>query len=162
MDRRKKDIEKSDKNGEKKPERTMTLRDEIRRFFDEDWGIEAADFWRKTPRFFGKFTSFPRVDISENDAEVKVSAELPGVDPGQVDVEIGEKWMRLRGRIERENASHEKPYRYERSYGEFEREFTLPSHVKENEARAFYKDGVLTVTVPKQEEKKRKIKIERD
>jgi HSP20 family protein len=108
--------------------------------------------------------AFPRVDISETDTEIKVVADIPGVDPDDITIEVRDNWMLLRGEVERESETgkSEEPYRHERYIGEFRREFVLPTSVKENEVKAVYKEGVLTITLPKSEEQKRKkIGVER-
>jgi HSP20 family protein len=101
--------------------------------------------------------AFPRVDISENDKEIRVVADIPGVNPDNVDIEVRENWMKISGKVERESESgdDEQPYRYERYMGEFRREFALPVSVKEDQVNAEYKEGVLTITMPKAEEQKR-------
>jgi Molecular chaperone (small heat shock protein) len=102
--------------------------------------------------------AFPRVDILETDKEVRVVADIPGVDPDAVDIEVRDNWMKISGQVDRESETGdgEQPYRYERYTGEFRREFALPVSVKEEEVSAEYKEGVLTVTLPKAEEQKRK------
>jgi HSP20 family protein len=108
--------------------------------------------------------AFPRVDISETDKEVRVVADIPGVDPDNVDIEVDDNWMKLSGKVERESETSdgEQPYRYERYTGEFRREFALPVSVKKDQVDARYKEGVVTIILPKAEEQKRsKIAIKR-
>ncbi len=140
------------------------LRNELNRFLDQDFWIEPFDIFRRTPRLWSKMGlgAFPRIDISETVDEVKVAMEIPGVDPENIDVEVKGDWMRVRGRTERKIESKEKPYRYERTYGQFSREFTLPARVRDDQAKAVYKDGVLSITLPKiEEDKRKKISIEK-
>jgi HSP20 family protein len=100
--------------------------------------------------------------VSETDTLVKVVADVPGVDPDDLDVEVEGTVMTIRGKTQREMGEGERPYRYERTYGEFMREFTLPSEVNKEEVKAVYKNGLLTVTLPKTESSRRgKIQIER-
>jgi HSP20 family protein len=132
------------------------------RFFDDDFWTEPLALFRAPQRaqLFG--SQFPRVDVSETEKEVKVVADIPGVDPDEVDIQVEGKRIKISGRMEREERSDETPYRFERSYGEFQRMFTLPSHVKEEDVKAVTKDGVLTITLPKSEKKlENKIKIEK-
>lgn len=139
-------------------------REFLSRFFDDELWPEPLDLWRSSrmATILGK-RLFPRVDVSETDTEVKVVADVPGIDPDNIDLDVKENRMILSGTSEREITSNERPYRYERSYGAFRREFMLPSKVEENKVKAVYKDGVLTVTIPKIErEKRKKIPIERD
>lgn len=113
----------------------------------------------------GWMYAFPRVDISENNTEVKVVADVPGVDPDTIDIDVDGNWMAIRGRVDRESESDtsEEPHRYERYVGEFRREFALPTSVKEDAIRASYRAGVLTIILPKFEEERRKrIPIEKE
>lgn len=113
----------------------------------------------------GWMYAFPRVDISENDKEVKVVADVPGVDPDNIDIEVDGNWMAIRGQVERESPGDmsEQAHRYERYVGEFRREFVLPTAVKEDAIQASYTEGVLTIVLPKLEEERRKrIPVEKD
>jgi len=148
-----------------KPQRREdgSLRDLFNRFIEEDLFVQPFDFTRNA-RLASLFNKqfMPRIDISETDTQVKVVADVPGVRPEDLDIEIEGNRMTLRGKTERQNTENERPYRYERTYGEFMREFMLPSEVKKEEVKAVYKDGILTVTLPKTESSRRgKIEIER-
>lgn len=133
-----------------------SARDFFSRVFDEDW-LEPFGWRQRRGRLF------PRVDVSETEDEVKVVADMPGIDLEDVEIDIRENRMRISGRTERERGSDERPFRFERSHGEFRREFLLPARVQEGAAKAIYKDGVLTITIPKAEDERRsKIKIERE
>ncbi len=140
-----------------------SLRDLFNRFLEEDFFGEPFDFARSS-RLASLFNRqfVPRIDISETDTHVKVVADVPGVDPENIDIHIEGDRMHIRGKTERTSTPNERPYRYERTYGEFQREFTLPTPVKQDEIKAAYKDGILTVTLPKAEGSRReKIQIER-
>lgn len=134
--------------------------DEIKRK-DEKFWLEPMDFLRNMPYRMGRHL-FPRLDITETAAEVRVIADVPGVNPDDIDIYVHGDHMVLSGRMDREYESPAgaRPYRYERSTGEFRREFMLPAAVKESEIRAVCKNGVLTITIPKVEEKRSRIKIE--
>lgn len=110
-----------------------------------------------------KIISFPKVDISETEKEVKVVANVPGIDPDKIDIDVGDDYISISGSSEKEEeegGKGKKFYRYEREYGEFSREFSLPAKVKKDEVSAKVKNGVLTVVLPKSEvEKKSKIKV---
>jgi HSP20 family protein len=103
----------------------------------------------------------PAVDIYETDHDLVFKAELPGVDPKDVDVRVEDGTLYLKG--ERKQASEVKEgsyHRVERSYGSFTRTFALPNSVNLENIKADYKDGVLTLTMAKREEAKPKtIKI---
>jgi len=106
---------------------------------------------------------FPRVDVEETDDEIRVTANVPGIDPSNINVEVGDDYLSLSGKIEKEDKEEKKGkvYRYEREYGEFRREFALPARVKKDDIVAKSKNGVLTITLPKSEEELRKrVKIE--
>ncbi len=86
-----------------------------------------------------------------------LKAELPGVDPKDVEARVEEGTLYLKGERKFENEVKEENYhRIERSYGSFVRTFPLPSSVDPHKAKAEYKNGVLTLTLPKREEAKPK------
>lgn len=137
----------------------------IDRFFDDSWD----PFNMMTPSLFRNrrlgnvFTNFPRVDVEETENEIRVTANVPGIDPKDINVEVGDDYISLSGKIEKENKQEQKGkvYRYEREYGEFRREFALPTRVNKDSIVAKSKNGVLTITLPKSEEElKKRVKIE--
>ena len=91
-------------------------------------------------------------------------ANVPGIDPEKIDIEVGDDYLSLSGKIEKEHQDRDaaqKIYRYEREYGEFRREFTLPARVKKEGIVAKAKNGVLSITLPKtDDERKAKVKVE--
>jgi HSP20 family protein len=103
----------------------------------------------------------PAVDIYETDHDVVLKAELPGIDPKDVEVRVEDGSLYLKGERKFEKEVKEQNYhRVERSYGSFVRSFPLPASVDADKAQAEYKHGVLTLTLPKREEAKPKtIKI---
>lgn len=106
---------------------------------------------------------FPRVDVYETDNEIKVVANVPGIEPENINVEVGDDYLSLSGRIEKEYKDEKrgKVYRYEREFGEFRREFSLPSRVNKDGIKATAKNGVLSITLPKSEaERKTKVQVE--
>lgn len=106
---------------------------------------------------------FPKVDISETDENVKVIANIPGVDPDKVEIEVNEDTLTISGKVEKEEEEEEKFYRFERGYGEFRRQFTLPARIDTDKVTAKVKNGVLTIILPKSEkELKKKIKVEKE
>lgn len=106
----------------------------------------------------------PRVDYSEDDANLYVTAELPGLNEDDVEVSFEDGVLRLSGE---KAQSHEDTQRNlhvsERVYGRFAREVPIGREVKTAEIAASFKDGVLTVTLPKATESQatRKIKVKR-
>jgi len=99
----------------------------------------------------------PAVDVAEHDDVYVVKVELPGVNKDDVKVTIESNILTIRGEKKQEKEVKKENYhRVERSYGSFQRSFTLPSTVKSDKIDAAYKDGILTIAVPKAEEAKPK------
>jgi HSP20 family protein len=99
----------------------------------------------------------PAVDIAEHDNEYLVKLELPGVNKDDVKITMQENILIVRGEKKQEKESKDSNYRrVERSFGSFQRSFTLPTTVKSDKIEASYKDGILSITLPKAEEAKRK------
>jgi HSP20 family protein len=92
----------------------------------------------------------PSCDIYEEGDSIVVKAELPGVEKSDIDVQVENNVLTLRGERKREKeVKSENLYRTERFYGAFSRSFTLPVTVDTEKIQAEYKDGVLQVTLPK-------------
>jgi len=99
----------------------------------------------------------PPVDVAEEENQYIVKIELPGVNKDDVKITLESNILTIRGEKKAEKEIKEKNYhRMERSYGSFQRTFTLPTTVKNDKIDASYKDGVLVVTLPKVEESKPK------
>jgi len=99
----------------------------------------------------------PAVDIFEHEDNIVLKAELPGIDPTDVDIHVENNVLSLRGERKFESeVKREDCHRVERAYGTFSRSFTLPSIVDTAKIKAEYKDGVLQVTLPQKEEAKPK------
>ncbi len=115
--------------------------------------------------FFGPDISSyaPKVDVKEGDKEIKVLAELPGMDEKDINVTLNKDSLTLRGEKKEEKEDNDKGYhRLERSYGSFCRTIQLPVEIENDKVSASYKKGILTITIPKSEkaiEEKKKIKI---
>ena len=103
----------------------------------------------------------PVVDIFDNDSDIVIKAELPGVDKKDIVVDVKDRVLTLKGERSLENeVEEENYYRRERTYGKFERSFTLPENVKSEDIKADYKDGVLRIDIPKPENQQpRKITV---
>ena len=104
----------------------------------------------------------PPVDIYETEDAIVLKAELPGIDPKDVEVRVEDNTLYLKGERKYEKEVNEQNYhRIERSYGSFARSFSLPNSISAEKVKAEYKDGLLTLTMPKREEAKPKtIKID--
>ena len=103
----------------------------------------------------------PRTDVSETDDEVLVTAEIPGLDEKDFELNLAGDMLTLRGekRHEREEKEKGAVHRIERSYGSFQRSIQLPCEVVAEKANADYRDGVLNVTLPKAPAAKRKVHL---
>jgi len=103
----------------------------------------------------------PPVDIYETDNEIVVKAELPDIDIKDVDVKLEDNRLTIKGeRRFSDEVKKESYHLIERYYGSFQRTFELPTSVDRDKVEAKYDKGVLTVTLPKREEaKKKKIEI---
>ncbi|MEA4883356.1 MAG: Hsp20/alpha crystallin family protein [Clostridia bacterium] len=120
------------------------MRDEMSRFFAPGW---LAPFGERATANWG-----PSVDVRETPTHIVVSAEIPGVNPDDLDVTVTEGGLSLRGEIKQESDTKGQGYqRIERRYGSFARTIPFPVSVKHEQAAASYRDGVLQVTVPKAE-----------
>jgi len=138
---------------------------QINRLFDDFFSdFPLALRWGERGLATAEFS--PRVDVSETDKEIRVSAELPGMDEKDISVELDDAAVTIRG--ERKEEKEDKGrnwYCREQSYGSFHRIIPLPTSVDGAKATAKFKRGVLTITVPKREEEEARrkiIKIETD
>lgn len=99
----------------------------------------------------------PAVDIFETEHELVVKADLPDVDPKDLDIRVENNVLTIRGERKFEKKVSEENYlRVERSYGAFARSFSLANTVNSENIKADYQNGVLTLTIPKREEAKPK------
>ncbi|MBW2707256.1 MAG: Hsp20/alpha crystallin family protein, partial [Deltaproteobacteria bacterium] len=92
----------------------------------------------------------PAVDLYEKDDHFMIKAELPGVDKKDIKIDLQDRLLTLSGERTYDNeVKEENYYRRERSYGKFQRAFTLPADVDSDKIKAEFKDGVLQIEVPK-------------
>ena len=126
-----------------------TLQEQINRLFNESFGRTAQE---------ASITTWaPPVDIYETEQELVVKADLPDIDPKDLDIRVENNILTIGGERKFEKKVEEKNYmRVERSYGGFSRSFSLASTVNTEAIKADYKNGVLTLTIPKREEAKPK------
>lgn len=121
--------------------------EEMNRLFDDFFrgGLPMRPEWGREAMAFD-----PRVNVYETEKEFRVSAELPGLEQKDIEVEVTEGGLALRGEKKMEHEEKKDGYRtIERSYGSFHRQVPLPADVDASKAGAEFKNGVLTVTVPK-------------
>jgi HSP20 family protein len=151
-----------------KPERPVEwrpfvdLRRQIDRLFDDfQWGswptlgrslVDMEPFWR------GELSSgkAPAVDVAERDNGYEVTAELPGMDASNVEVKYADSVLTIKGEKKEEKEEKQKDYYMsERRFGSFERSFRLPDGIDADKIAANFKNGVLTVTLPRSAEAQR-------
>ena len=133
------------------PFREVTsLRDEVNRLFSRTLGDgPGGSVWS------------PPVDVFDNADEIVLKAELPGLGPDDIDIEVDDNVLTITGERRFEETVEEgRYYRLERAYGSFSRSLTLPQGAKADQISADFEDGVLQVRVPKADEvKPRKIAV---
>src|SRR5215470_9396038 len=126
-----------------------TLQDQINRLFN--------DSFERTGEQSNLSAWAPAVDIYETEQELVVKADLPDVDPKDLDIRVENNLLTIRGEREFEKKVNEENYlRVERSFGSFARSFTLANTVNTDAIKAEYQNGVLTLSIPKREEAKPK------
>jgi|SRR4029079_19290365 HSP20 family protein len=122
----------------------VSLQREIDRLFE--------DFTRGLPTFAGNGATalVPSMDVSETDKEIEITAELPGLEEKDVQINLSDNFLTIRGEKRAEKEQKDKNYRLvERSYGSFERTLELPEGVSSDAIKANITKGVLKVTIPK-------------
>ena len=129
------------------------------RIFDDFFG-DFHQGWSMTPsrEDFSTLerTLSPSMDISENENEYLISAELPGMDEKDLDISLHENVLRIRGEKKADKEEKKKDYHLiERSYGRIERSIPLPEDIDQNRVSASFKKGVLEISIPKTEISKR-------
>lgn len=144
----------------RQPDTWRSFRNEMDRLFDRF----RHDFdWPSLPRLFtlpapwpetGAFgVSAPPIEISEDGKTYKIAAELPGLDPKDIEVVISGDMLVLKGEKREEKEEKGKnTYLSERSYGAFERSFALPEGIDRDKLAADFSKGILTITLPKKPE----------
>ena len=125
----------------------LSLHQEVNRVFDDAF----RSFGRDLPTF-GSLSAFgggwPSVEVSETDKEIRVTAEVPGMEEKDIELVLDDGALVLHG--EKRSETEDKDKRFsERVYGSFERRIPLASEIVEDEVEARFKNGVLSVTLPK-------------
>lgn len=135
----------------------ISLQERMNRLFEES----LSSLGEKEEKFFPGTWS-PAIDIYETPEELIIKAELPGIDISDIDIEIKDNTLFLKGERRFEKRVTEENYhRMEMSYGPFQRSFTLPNIVQHTQTKAKLKDGILEIILPKTEIKKtKKIEVE--
>lgn len=146
----------------------MRLREQVDRMFDDfrrgTWPTPFdrtafEPFWRAG----GELAATPAVDLAEKDDSYEVTAELPGMEEKDIDVQVAEGMLTIKGEKKEEKEEKKKDYFLsERRFGSFQRSFRVPDSVDADKIEAHFKNGVLTVSLPKLPEttrKERKIEV---
>lgn len=127
-----------------------------RRRMDSLFDDFFADFFNGTRAELNRGWN-PKVNIFEEDDQIVMKAEMPGVDKDNIAVDVDGRVLTLKGEQSTDNeVKKENYYMRERSYGKFERSFTLPEKIESEKIKAEYKDGVLKLNIPKPESSKPK------
>jgi HSP20 family protein len=161
----------------------MTIRNMLPRIWGDDPHLMRSfrqemdnlfETWTKDLGFpqtsWARAEVWPRINVSETDKEIQISAELPGVDQKDIEVTLtggellikGEKKSEIDEKKDEQGRAY---HRVERSFGSFQRRMSLPYDVDPNKVQAAFKDGVLTLTLPKPAEVQKatkKIEIKSD
>jgi HSP20 family protein len=133
----------------------LSLHREMNRLFDDFLGGSTAGAQQQS------MMMAPRLDVKERGNELCVAAELPGVEPGEVDVRLEGSLLTIRGEKKAETEQEKEDYHVmERSYGRFQRSLQLPFEPDAGQVRADFKHGVLTIHIPKQPQQERSRRIE--
>jgi HSP20 family protein len=132
----------------------VSLHREVNRLFDDafrsfDAGLPAFG------RSFG--AGWPSVEVSDTDKEIRVTAEIPGLEESDIEVLLEDGALKLKGEKRSETEDKDRQFS-ERFYGRFERLIPLGYEVEEDKVQAAFKNGVLTVTLPKTEQSQAKAK----
>jgi HSP20 family protein len=127
----------------------LDMRSQMNRIFDEfferPFGLSPFFSESSIQREFS-----PNVDVNETEKDIRVIAELPGMEPEDIDISLDQNALRIRGEKRADKEEQGKHYyRVERSYGSFQRVIPLPSEVDEDKIDATYKRGILKVVLPK-------------
>ena len=131
------------------------LQSGINSVFNDFWGDEFPTRFSKEGENMLNWS--PRADIEETNDAFVLHADLPGVQKNDVKITMKENVLTISGERKYQDEKKKKNFhRMERSYGGFQRSFALPTTVKSNDIKAEFKDGVLSVTLPKADEVKPK------
>ena len=121
----------------------VSLSREMNRLFDNMFrGFDDSRMWGN------RQVDWPRIDVEETDKNYRVTADLPGMDEKDVEVLLHDGMLTIRGEKKLENESQDRSFS-ERFYGRFERQLTFDRDVDQEAVTAAFKNGVLTVTIPR-------------
>ncbi|HBR69696.1 MAG TPA: molecular chaperone [Rhodospirillaceae bacterium] len=137
----------------------LSLQDDMNHLLQSFFG--ENDFYRPA----SSYETFPAVDIIENEKDFKVKAELAGMQPEDIEISVTDGFLTIKGEREEEKEEKDESYiRRETSYGSFQRTIALPETADTEKAEASFKNGVLSLNVPKKAEaiqKPKKLEIKK-
>ncbi len=142
-----------------KPSIQLAPFERMRREMDRMWDSLFEGRPRLVAEEAGEW--LPALDLAETGNEFVVRAEMPGLDPKDIDISLSENMLTIKGEKKQEREEKKENYHFmERSYGTFARSIQLPGEVNHQKITTSYKNGVLKIHLPKSEEaKKREVKI---
>ena len=130
----------------------LNFRHQMNHWFDDDFNPIVRDDAK-----LSLWDWNPVVDVYDNDDNIVIKAELPGIDKKDINIDVKDGVLTLKGERSYDNeVKKDKYYRRERSFGKFVRTFQLPADVDPEKIIADYKDGILKIDIPKPEEQKPK------
>ncbi|MBM3285268.1 MAG: Hsp20/alpha crystallin family protein [Candidatus Aminicenantes bacterium] len=134
----------------------MTLRERMNRLFED-----AFSSARGEERDIVSSSWAPAVDIYEDENQLVVTAEIPGIEEKDIEIKVEDSTLSIQGERKMEKETKEENYhRIERAYGSFYRSFTLPNYIDQDRIQAEHENGILKITLPKKPElKPRKVRI---
>jgi HSP20 family protein len=133
----------------------LALHREMNRLFDDVFrGFDVAPFG--VDRGFERTMGWPNIEVSDTDKELKVTAELPGLEEKDIELELSNGVLAIKGEKKTETEDKDRLFS-ERYYGRFERRIPVED-VEEDKANASFRNGVLTVTLPKTAQAQRQVK----
>lgn len=149
------------------PTSALTPFEEMDRMFDtffrRSWPRFLQSDWFPTTESMLPFNGrLPKVDVIDREAEIEITAEIPGVDKKDLDISVGSDSLTLKGSTRREEKEEKGDYyRRELSVGSFSRTIPLPTQVDASKTKANIKDGLLRIVLPKVEKSQRhSVKVE--
>lgn len=116
------------------------------------------DEWIKSLE--GDLIKSPKIDIYENEKNIVAEIEIPGIDPKNIDIEVGETSLKIEAKKEDKKEEKQKGYfKKEISTGYYKRIINLPDQIIKEKTEAMYTDGILKIVMPKRKQEKKEIKI---
>ena len=143
----------------------LMMRRQMNRLFDDIFGDFALPGFDGSA---GRQMASPKINVSETDKELQITAELPGVKPDDIEVMLDDDSLTIRGEIKQEREDQDKDRNYhvkERLEGVFSRTLPLPFRADPGKVQASFRDGILNITMPKPEEaqqKRQQIQVQQD